>query len=333
MRLVLVLLLVSALGVGGYILYERRPTAVQATQPHRGTAAEVVYATGIVEPVYWAKVTPLVRNRIVESCECEGEAVSAGHVLIRLDDLEPRARLAELKAREDYLQKESDRLVRLLERGVATTERFEESASNLLQVQALISAQQERLADYEITAPLDGVVLRLDGEIGEVVEPGAVIAWVGQANPRRVTAEVDEEDIVRIVTGQRVLMRADAFGDRPLEGTISAITPKGDPVNKTYRVRIAVPDDTPLLIGMTAELNIVIREVENTLLIPASALDGETVFVIKERVAIRQPIAIGIRGAEWIEVTSGLSVDDRIVAPLLQPLADGARVRVGGTGS
>ena len=49
----------------------------------RGSAAEIVYATGVVEPRTWAKVTPLVRERIVELCGCEGREVDKGDVLAR----------------------------------------------------------------------------------------------------------------------------------------------------------------------------------------------------------------------------------------------------------
>ena len=68
-----------------------------------------------------------------------------------------------------------------------------------------------------------------------------------------------------------MLLRADAFPDRVLEGGLTSITPKGDPVQKTYRVRIELPDDAPLLIGMTVEANIVVREVADAVLVPTGA--------------------------------------------------------------
>ena len=54
----------------------------------RGTAVEIVYATGAVEPVRWAKVASLIRDRIVDICDCEGKTVAKGDVLARLDDRE-----------------------------------------------------------------------------------------------------------------------------------------------------------------------------------------------------------------------------------------------------
>src|SRR5918994_665752 len=69
-------------------------TTVAAT---RGTAVEIVYATGAVEPVRWAKVASLVRERIVDLCYCEGKSVKKGDMLARLDDNEIRGQIQELR--------------------------------------------------------------------------------------------------------------------------------------------------------------------------------------------------------------------------------------------
>ena len=85
-----------------------------------GDAAEVVYATGVVEPVYWAKVTALQRKRIVEMCPCEGAAVKKGDVLARLDDIEERAVLSELEARLARLHDDVARTTTLVERNIVS---------------------------------------------------------------------------------------------------------------------------------------------------------------------------------------------------------------------
>ena len=82
---------------------------------------------------------------------------------------------------------------------------------------------------------------------------------------RVVTAEVDEEDIARCRPGQQAVIKADAFPGRVLKGQVNEITPLGDPLNKSYRVRVALPDDTPLHLGMTTELNIIVSEQPNAL--------------------------------------------------------------------
>jgi RND family efflux transporter MFP subunit len=323
-------LLVPAAALVAVLVWWRlgRPVEVTTVAPVRGTAVEIVYATGAVEPVRWAKVASLIRDRIVDLCHCEGKTVAKGDVLVRLDDREPKAQLQELKAREEFAKREMARVTDLLGRGVATTQAFERLSADLRQIQALISLQLEKISEYTIASPMDGVVLRRDGEIGEIAEPGQVLFRVGVPKPLQVVAEVNEEDIPRVAVSQAVLLRTDAFAGRRLDGKVNEITPMGDAVARTYRIRIALPDDTPLHVGMSVEANIVTREKTNALLIPADAVIGSTVVVVESgRVHLRQ-IEIGIRATRSVEVLSGLGDNERIASPAPTSLADGSRVRV-----
>ncbi|TIS60784.1 MAG: efflux transporter periplasmic adaptor subunit, partial [Mesorhizobium sp.] len=85
-------------------------------------------------------------------------------------------------------------------------------------------------------------------------------------------------------------LKSDAFRQQNLEAVVDSITPKGDPVTKTYRVRFRLPDDTPLRIGMSTDVNIVIRVSKNALLIPSVAVDGNKVFVVEGDKAWRREI-------------------------------------------
>lgn len=294
----------------------------------RGTAVEIVYGTGAVEPVRWAKVASIIRDRIVELCHCEGKTVAKGDVLARLDDKEIRAQLQELRAREDFAKRELSRATELMGRGVTTIQAYERISMDLRQVQALISVQLEKLDDYTITAPMDGVVLRRDGEIGEIAEPGQILFRVGVPKPLQVVAEVNEEDIPRVAIGQTVLLRTDAFLGRRLEGKVREITPMGDAVAKTYRIRIALPEDTPLHVGMSVEANVVTREKTNALLVPADAVLGQQVLIVDGDQVRRRAVEVGIRGTRSVEILSGLGEGERIASPTPADLADGSRVRV-----
>lgn len=327
-RILLLALALAALAAGVY-WFLLRPPIVSVTTPSRGAAADVVYATGVVEPRIWAKVTPLVRERIVALCNCEGRPVERGAVLARLDDREAQATLAELQARLRLATEELERLRTLAGRNIATEQALSQAASEVARLEAMVAGQTARLESYVLTAPMRGMVLREDGEVGEIAEPGSVVAWVGQPKPLLVVAEVNEEDIPRVEVGQRALLRADAFPDRSLEAFVDSITPKGDPVTKTYRVRLALPEATPLLIGMTVEVNVVVSVKENALLVPVSAVDGTTVYVLDGAdQAYRRELEIGIRGTREIEILSGIDEGDRIIAPFPNDLPDGARVQL-----
>jgi RND family efflux transporter MFP subunit len=299
---------------------------VTAAAPVIGTAVEIVYATGAVEPVRWAKVTSVIRDRITEICDCEGRAVKKDEVLARLDDKEQHAALAELRAREEFAKRELERHASLVEKGVVSPQAHERVSMDLRMVQALILVQMEKIADRTITAPIDGVVLRRDGEVGEIAEAGQVLFRIGALKPLQVVAEVNEEDIPRVAVGQTVLFRTDAFVGRNLEGKVREITPIGDPIAKTYRIKAALPDDTPLLPGMSVEANVVTREKAGALLIPTDAVSGSSVLVVKGGRVYKRTIEVGIRGTRAVEVVSGLAEGERVVAPVVGGLADGTRV-------
>ena len=305
-----------------------RGAAITTATATRGNVAEIVYATGAVEPERWSKVTPLIKGRIVERCRCEGQAVKARDLLARLDDKEAQAGLRELKAREEYARRDLERQSQLVARGATPTQVHERAQSELLALQAQIAVQTERLENLRLVAPMDGVVLREDGEVGEIVDSATVLFRIGEPRPLQVVAEVNEEDIPRVSVGQKTLFRTDAFPDRRLEGAVREITPMGDPVAKTYRIRIALPDDTPLKPGMSVEANVITREKADVLLVPTDALQGSSVFVVAADRAHRRDVAVGIRGTRASEIVSGLKEGERVVSPAPPDFADGQRVRV-----
>ena len=309
-----------------YVFWWSVPT-VQVTTPKRGPAVQAVYATGAVEPVYWAQVSSTVVGRIMEIKFRDNDTVRKGDVLLRLDDREANANLAEKLARLEFLRKELERYAKLSERNFASQQAFQRAASEYSAAQAAIAAARQRLKDLTLLSPLDGQVLRQDGEIGEVVKAGEVLFWIGKCCPLRIEAEVDEEDIPLVKAGQLVLVRADAFPDKVFKATVSAITPKGDPINKNYRVRVTLGKETPLKIGMTTEVNIVISKAENALLVPFDAIRGGAVWVVNGGHAQRTPVKTGIVGDTMVQIVSGLKPMDRIIVNPPKGLADGDRVR------
>ena len=191
--------------------YVWRPAAVSAVAPSRGDAAEVVYASGVVEPRNWAKVAPVVRERIIEQCDCEGSRVAKGDVLARLDDTEVRALLAEIDARLDLAQEVYRRLSVLAEKNAASRQAVDEAQSELSRIpgpegQPASQAGELRAALAERrhgAAP--GRRGRRDRRAGH----GAVLGRPAEAADR--VADVNEEDIPRVEVGQRALVRPTPF--------------------------------------------------------------------------------------------------------------------------
>src|SRR2546430_7322770 len=326
---VLAVLAIAAVA-GAYLIYPDffHPPTVTTAVAIRAPVAEAIYGTGTVEPERWAKVVPLQRRRLVELCRCEGQAVKAGQVLGRQDDAEERNALHQLEINNEQLERDLNRALRDRDKSEATKTEYEQRSTQFEESKSRISAQKVRLDALVLRAPLDGMVLRRDGEVGEIVGPTDVLFWVGPPAPMQVVAEINEEEITRISVGQKAFLRSEAFSAQALRATVSQITPKGDPARKTFRVYLLLPRDTPLRIGMTVEVNIVYREKTAAMVVPSEAVSGNAVQVVSNGKVERVPVTVGIRGSRNVEISGDVSKGATVLSLARTDLADGTRVHV-----
>lgn len=330
LRIFGIAVLAAAVGGGGYYGYtnyynvQTVTTSVATLAP----VSEAIYGTGTVEPARWAKVVPLQRRRLVDLCTCEGQLVKAGQVLGRQDDAEERNALNELQISSQQAERDLDRAAKDRTKNDDTQKEYEKRWTQVQEYKSRITAQQTRIDQLVLRAPLDGMVLRRDGEVGEIAGPTDVLFWVGPPLPMQVVAEVNEEEINRIAVGQKALLRSEAFPAQSLRASVSQITPKGDPTRKTFRVYLLLPNDSPLRIGMSVEANIIFREKASAIIVPAEAVSGDFVQTIDEDRLVRVPVRVGIRGSRNVEIIGNISRGMTVLSPARPDLADGTRVRV-----
>jgi RND family efflux transporter MFP subunit len=318
-------------GAVGFVKYRTfiNPPAVTTGAVFVAPVSQAVYGTGTVEPERWAKVIPLQRRRLTEICRCEGGTVKAGQVLAKQDDTEEQNALQELDLKREQLDRDVKRARDDRKNDKITKAQLEQFESNLDQAESRVAAQKARIESLVLRAPLDGMVLRRDGEIGEIVGPSDVLFWVGSPFPKQVIAEINEEEITKIVIGQKAYLRTEAFSGQQLHAVVSQITPKGDPLRQTFRTYLRLPNDSPLRTGMTVEVNIIYREKAAATLVPAEAVLANAVQVVRDRKIERVPVTVGIRGTRNVEVTGGVSRGDIVLSPARNDLADGSWVKAG----
>lgn len=313
----LTLSLLSILIVGFiYFKYLKKPS-IEVFKASYGKAVESVYATGYVESVNMYPVSSQISAKLLELFVDEGDRVRKDQMLARLDGKEFKELEIQLKAKEDLSYDQFLKAEKLYKQGAISEEEYKTSKAEWVAAKALTSSARSK-ADYAILkASTDGQVIKRDGEVGQLITPSQAVFWISPDGDLRVSAEVDEEEILKVKVGQKVLMQSDALGDRVVEGSVLSITPKGDNLSRSYRVRISVPKDSPLLIGMTVESNIVTRINESALLIPTTALVNSFVFKVDDNgLVAKVKVEVGAKGPDRSEIKSGLSEGDFvIVAP------------------
>jgi len=303
---------------------------LEIVQPVRGPAVEAIYATGTVEPVQVARVGAKIAGRIAQVLAEEGNTVVEGEVLAILDHREASASVRELEARLEFSKAEIERYRRLFRSGNTSAAARDQAESNFRSAEAALEAANVRLQEHFLRAAISGDVMRTEQQldVGYLVSAGKVLFVVGNPKSLWVEAEVDEEDIPRVSVEQRALIRADAFSEQALEGKVQNITPFGDPIARTYRVHIALPTDTPLLSGMTTEINIIVREAEDALLVPTSGVRSDAVWAVSSNGTVsHRDVVLGAQGAELSEIREGLTPDDWVVVFPPRDLEEGDTIR------
>ncbi len=315
--------------------------------------------TGTVKACQRSRLSMPLGGVVDQLLVTEGDHVEKDQILLTLWNKDrkahhARATAAAQSAKHAYEQscltanqaeREYKRIKSLASRGLASEENAE-SAETLMQTSRLAcdaAKDQAMMAKAELTltesqleqtilrAPFDGVVGEINGEIGEYITPSPP----GVATPPAVdlidtrclyvTAPIDEIDAAQLQPGQTARITLDAFGDRVLTGKLTRIAPYVLEVEKQARtvdvdVSIdTIPDDAPLLVGYSADVEIILNTRDQALRIPSVAIfEGNQVLRLNGDRLEQQTIQTGLANWSYTEVTEGLTEGDRVVTSLGQ---------------
>lgn len=308
----LLALFALACAVAGYFLF--RPAALDAVHPHIGQAITAVYASGSVEASVMLPVAPRVGGRLVMLASDEHARVRKGQVLARLEDADVTNAISQLQANAEFAHTDMERDTRLWAQNAIARQTYDRALATWKAADAAVRQARAQAGYMTLRAPDDCQVIQRDGEVGQYIPANTSLFWLSCHARLRVSALVDEEDVALVQPGQPVLIRADAFPGSIFHAAVTEVTPRGDPVGRSYRVRILLPADTPLRIGMTSESNIIIRRDDHALLVPAKAVAGDLVWKLDNGQPRQVRIITGAKSNEQVEVRKGLTVADLILA-------------------
>lgn len=301
---------------------------VEVVKPKRGPAVQAVYATGTVEATVMMPIAARAPARLMELNADEGSEVAKDRVLAKLENADLRHALDQAVAKEAYAQAEYKRYETLLQNNTVSRQVYDRARSDLDAARAAVKKAQAEVDFMTLVSPAEGRIIRRDGEVGQLIPANQPVFWLAVGDRLRVSAEVDEEDISLVRPGQEVLIRADAFPGQVFGGRVESITPKGDAVARSYRVRIPLTEGTPLLIGMTAETNIIAHRAEDALLLPAGVLLRDNkVWLVRDGVLVLQPVEVGAKDMQRVEIRSGVAPEDDVALAPENGFEAGMRVR------
>lgn len=326
-RWVVIVAIFAGAGIAGWT-YMTRPVTLAGTNATRGAVADVVYATGFVEPRRPVEVSSRVTAPVTAVLADEGDRVARGQALATLDAEDQRHTIAQLVADRVNAEQNEQRELALFKEGWVTKAARDQAVGGASSARAAEAAARAKLDQYTIRSGISGVILRRDVEPGDLATAAKTLFEVGDPKQLRVNATVDERDIPLVRTGTDAMMSTEAYPGRIFRGQVYEITPGGNPDQRAFRVRIR--PDSSLPVGLTLEVNIMVAQRFHAMLVPAGAIRNGAVWVVKDGRAERVQVETGIRGSDRTEIRRGLSGQECMIAEPPADLKNGQRVLVKG---
>lgn len=306
--------------------------------------------SGALRAVDQASVKARVAAEVREVLVREGESVTAGQVLVRMDTSEFQARVDQAKgnlhamrAQLDIASKNRDNNRALLDKGFISRAAFDNSASQFAAAQANVeSAQgaldivQKLLNDSVVRAPISGLIAVRNVQPGEKISTDYKLLDIVNLKKMEVEALVPTSDITHIKIGQIVQLHIEGIADQ-FTGHVTRINPATQAGSRSIAIYIQVANPQDILkVGMFVDAQLVLRTKANVIAIPQTALHKESsgayVYAIENNIIVRKIVTLGQDGRNGevalIEITSGLKADDQIVKTDMGNLRPGTAVRI-----
>lgn len=350
---VFVVLLLAAIGGGGYYAYERYAPGTEAASgpgARAGRAASAVQvdlatvtrqvlerrveAVGTTLAAQSVAVVPAASGRVQEVDFTPGSRVERGAVLLKLDDDIERANLAQAKAELDEITLRLKRSRTLRETSAVTQATIDKVVAEEAAAQAEYDRARRRLADREVRAPFAGVVGFNRVDVGARVDDKTVVTTLDDLREIDIEFAVPETLFARVRSGMPVVADSVAFPNKRFNGVVDTIDSRIDPVSRAFMVRARVRNsDFALPAGMFMHL-VLVLESRSALMAPEEAIlaqgDKTFAFAVENGVAKRRNIVLGARQGGKVEIVEGFAEKEQIVVGGLQRLRDGSAVRVAG---
>jgi RND family efflux transporter MFP subunit len=350
---ILTRLAVAAAAAGFVVVAAAQNAApVRVAKPEVRPAVERIELTGSFTARRSARLSPRLPG-LIETIEVDaGDTVSAGEVIVQLDDRLAEMQLAQFEAAVAQARASLDEAVRLRDEALrlgedqvipATEIEARRSEVQIAQARLEVAVAEretaaERVERHRIVAPFDGVIARRLTEAGEWVQTGTAVAelvavddlWLDVQAPQRLWPRLDEDTEVDVVV--------DALDGASFTAQVAARVPVSNPDARTFLLRLVLPEaDADITPGMSARARLRLTTDADALLVPRDALirypDGTiTVYTVDETVsppvARQRQVGVGRVDGDRAVIESGLTADEAVIVRGNEVLAEGQPVRI-----
>ncbi|MNT03563.1 Multidrug resistance protein MdtA precursor [compost metagenome] len=302
-----------------------------AVASHRAVAASYT-GTAALEPRAESQVVAKTSGVALAVLVEEGQRVSAGQPLVRLDPDRARLAVAQSEAQMRKLENDYQRAQKLVSQQLVSAASVDQLRYDLENIRAQYRLATLELSYTTVVAPISGVIASRSIKTGNFVQINTPIFRIVDNSRLEATLNVPERELATLRAGQPVTLSADALPGQTFTGVVDRIAPVVDSGSGTFRVVSAFDGAAQSLQpGMFGRIRIDYDQRADALVVPRLALldDGEpAVFRVREGKVARVPVKLGYAEGPWVEIREGLAAGDQIVTAGKVALRDGTAVQV-----
>ncbi|PTU73520.1 efflux RND transporter periplasmic adaptor subunit [Pseudomonas mangrovi] len=309
------------------------PPLVEVVQPELRLVRDELVTFGSLRSDESLMIRPEVDGRVAQLHFREGQAVSAGDLLVSLDDAITRAELAQAEANLSLAQKNYERAQRLFSRGASNAQARDEAQAEEQAASASLALARARLDKTRLHAPHDGVLGLRHVSPGDYLEAGQDIVNLEVLDPLKVEFRVPQKSAGRIRPGQRIEIAVDAWPDERFVGEVYAINPRVDEAGRSQALRAHVGNaERRLQPGQFVRVAVILAERPDALVVPEEALvprgDKTQLALVEDGKAVFREVRSGRRKDGWVEIVEGLDAAEQVISAGWQKVSQGSEVRV-----
>jgi membrane fusion protein, multidrug efflux system len=348
--LMLILILVLFICTAVWRIYNAQQQATVEIQPLAVTTAAVsrtqkpntLNLIGTVEGITSAIISSRFAGKIEEIRVEDGQAVSTGTELLRLDTVElanaeriAQNNIRQAQANLNTAQTDYQRYYNLYAKKAVTKQQLESVQAKMITSQAEVdnayanlNNAQKQIDDGSLRSPVNGVIANKAVTVGQVVSPGTTLLMVEQIDQVYVVVNIEQKDIVTAKLGIAVNVTVDAYPEESFAGTVAVINPVAGSESRMFRVKIKVDNAGQLLKpGMFAQAALTSGQVKSVLAIPRAAMMTQKglhyVYIVENGQAKKILVETGDLIGDLIEIKAGLNEEMAVVIDNLDKIKDG----------
>lgn len=290
-------------------------------------------ANGVFEPSQELKLMAETSGSIVKIHHTKGDYVRKGDLIVQIDDRLIRSEYTIAKLNRDQAEKDLERFKNLASTDAITKKQLEENENAFKIADAQLAALKKRLDDTQVTAPIAGFINEDYYEMGTLVSPGMPLADIINKDPLKLAVKVTETEIAKVKLGDEIAVRVNAMANQDFTGKVNFISNMADASFK-YEVELVMnsKNQDQIRPGMFGTAQFEFSQEEKVLKIDRKSIAGSLkdpgVYLIKEGVAVYQPVKINPLDDGTVEILEGLKAGDEVIASGLINVKEGTKVKV-----